>query len=120
MPMNPRVKSAAIFSLRVMGLLPLTDLALYSQRRLRSWPRNRRFKREHPDFPTPPAHLAFDALNHAEWTTYRESGRVHARLFAGIIGKAIPNGPLSILEWGCGPGRLIRNMREALPGRDVK
>ena len=89
-------------------------------RRAQSRARNRNFVRVHPDFPTPPEDLAFDAYNHVDWPAYREIGRKHAEIYARVIAEAKPEGPLKIFEWGCGPGRIIRHIRDCLPGREVE
>ncbi|MEZ5977443.1 MAG: class I SAM-dependent methyltransferase [Planctomycetota bacterium] len=94
---------------------------MYALRRARSWSGQPSLPARPPRFSsTPPAHLAFDALNHVDWNTYLESGRLHARLLAELIAEELPEGPLRILEWGCGPGRLIRHMGEALAPRRVE
>jgi len=111
------VKSTVIDSLRRLGLLKVADTGLYAARRLRSGPGNRRFRRAHPDFETPPPHLAFDAYNHVDWQIYRDDGIRHASVIADLIAAELPSGELDVLEWGCGPGRLVRHMREALGGR---
>ncbi len=100
--------------LRSLGLLQPVDFCRYCLKRVLMWPRNRRFIKMHPDFPTPPHDLAFDALNHADWFVYRESGLKHAKVFARIIQQYLSRPSLSIFEWGCGPGRLIRHMSKLL------
>lgn len=109
----------AIRVLRAAGLLKLADSGRYLLRRARSSARNRRFVRQNPGFAVPPAEIAFDALNHVDWEIYRESGHRHARVFGRIIGAAFPKGPIEVLEWGCGPGRLIRHLPELLSAQQV-
>lgn len=104
--------------LRATGLLRLADHVKFvgSQALVRS--RNRRFLRQNPGFEVPPEHLAFDALNHIDWARYQASGLQHAGMFARIIREhAAHGGALSVLEWGCGPGRLIRHMPGLMQGR---
>lgn len=107
-----------IRTLRTLCLLALADRCRFWLRCAQSWSHNRKFRNAHPDFPTPPPRLAFDALNHVDWREYREGGRRHARLFARQIA-AHCSGNLCILEWGCGPGRLIRHMKAELAGMNV-
>jgi SAM-dependent methyltransferase len=104
--------------LRAAGLLRLADACKYWIRRAAARSRNRRFEREFPGFATPPRHLAFDALNHVDWYSYRDSGLAHAKLFARILRESFPGAaPIDVLEWGCGPGRLIRHMPALLGGK---
>ena len=108
-------------ALRATGLLRWADRAKFivSQAQARSF--NRRFQQQRPDFAVPPGHLAFDALNHVDWTRYRETGLQHAAMFARTIREQTPaTGALSVLEWGCGPGRLIRHLPSLLADRPLQ
>jgi len=109
------MKFAIIRMLRATRLLRAADRCKYWLSCAKTHARNRRFERDVPGFPTPPQRLAFDALNHADWYSYRASGIVHAGMFARVIREAFPaETPIDVLEWGCGPGRVIRHMRELL------
>lgn len=114
-------KSLLIRALRVTGLLKIADSVKFVLGRARVWPRNRRFRMRQPQFATPPRHLAFDALNHCDWQLYMDSGMAHARIFARIFREQMPPGaPLKVLEWGCGPGRLIRHVAALSPDRQFQ
>ena len=104
---------------RATGLLPVTDRLMLALRRTQSRARNKAFASAHPDFATPPDDLAFDAYNHVDWQAYRDTGRKHAEVYARLIAEAKPEGPLKIFEWGCGPSRILRHMRDCLSGREV-
>jgi len=75
---------------------------------------------EHPDFPVPPAALAFDAYNHVNWRAYHDSGALHARLIGGLIREHLSGDSHRVCEWGCGPGRVIRHLRATLADRNVE
>lgn len=114
------MKFMIIRAIRLTGLLKFADTCKYYLGRIQARHRNARFASEYPDFPTPSEHLAFDALNHVDWYSYRESGLTHAGIFARAILENTPsNARLSILEWGCGPGRLIRHMPDLLGERAI-
>lgn len=103
---------------RALGVVDRVRLAYASASAGR---RNRAFALAHPGFATPPPHLAFDAFNHVDWAAYREGGLAHARVFAGVLREALPGtGPLDVLEWGCGPGRLVRHLQALLGDRAVR
>lgn len=105
--------------LRGLGLLRGADICRFGVRRLSASRNNRKFLRDHPDFHAPPAHLAFDALNHCDWSAYWDSGLRHAGTFARIILKHTDAPSLDVLEWGCGPGRLLRHMPQLLGSRKL-
>jgi SAM-dependent methyltransferase len=112
------MKFQILRAIRATGLLGVADACKFRLGQARTRVRNQRFGREFPDFPTPPQHLAFDALNHVDWYSYRESGLAHAGVFARVIREAFSgDGPLDVLEWGCGPGRLVRHMPSLLGAR---
>lgn len=116
---NP--KFLLLSALRAAGLLRVADYGKYvvSQTRVRAL--NRAFLQRNPGFAVPPEHLAFDALNHVDWQRYLATGLQHARMFARIMGQHLPAAsPVSVLEWGCGPGRLIRHLPQLLAGRDLQ
>jgi SAM-dependent methyltransferase len=104
---------------RSAGLLPQVDRLILVHRRLAARSRNREFARAHPHFATPPDHLAVDACGHVDWTKYRDSGRRHAQVYARLIADNLASHRLNILEWGCGPGRIIRHIQDWLPERDI-
>lgn len=86
------------------------------RRRLRA--SNDAFIAANPEFALPPADLAFDALGHVDWAGYRETGELQAAGIAEVIRTTHPEGPIAVLEWGCGPGRLIRHMPSLLTGQN--
>lgn len=80
--------------------------------------KNRDFVLRNPDFPLPPAHLAYDAYSAPDWNFYKDSGEGTADFLAGIIKKQLGNKQdLAVLEWGCGPGRVIRHLPSRLGGK---
>ena len=116
--MRQSTKFTIIRAIRATGLLKLADTCKYWIGRAGASARNHRFSERFPDFATPPPHLAFDALNHVDWHRYRESGGRHADMFARVLRETFPDRePIAILEWGCGPGRIIRHMPVLLSPR---
>ncbi|MFB0875122.1 MULTISPECIES: methyltransferase domain-containing protein [unclassified Sphingobium] len=103
---------------RSLGLLPVLDRVAFVRKQALAAARNRAFVAAHPGFAVPPADLAFDAYNKVDWADYHDSGRAQAGVFAGLIRNHMAgDAPLHVLEWGCGPGRLIRHMPELLGAR---
>lgn len=102
--------------IRNVGLLKQADDFKFLVKRIKLSSRNKEFIRKNPDFPVPPVDLAFDAYNNFDWEEYKEVGRLHARVFTDIINEQSSGGPLKILEWGCGPGRLVRHLSDLISG----
>jgi SAM-dependent methyltransferase len=115
------MKYHIISATRSLGLLPVLDRMTFLRKTARTARGNRAFRTRHPDFAVPPADLAFDAYNKVDWVDYHDLGIRHAGLFAGLIRDHCPANPdFSVLEWGCGPGRLIRHMPHLLSDRSPK
>ena len=74
---------------------------------------------ESPDgFPIPPPRLIVLATGSADPTWYTEGGRLAAESICGILREAgvSPNDFGSVLDFGCGCGRVIRRWRSITPG----
>jgi SAM-dependent methyltransferase len=108
--MKQTTKQKLALLLRRLKLRGPADRALYLVMLVRHSRRNRAFRRMYPDFKLPPSSLVFEACNHVNWHEYCVSGQVHARVFGDLIRKWVPAGRISVCEWGCGPGRIIRHM----------
>lgn len=104
---------------RGAGLLRFVDRVLRLRSKMASRGANLAFSAAHPDFVMPPDDLAFDAYNHLDHRAYWEMGLRHAGAYARVIAENEPRTRLAILEWGCGPGRIIRHLRTCLPDRDL-
>ena len=104
---------------RATGLLRQADRLMLLRGMLASRAGNRAFALANPGFATPPADLAFDAYHHVDHTAYRDVGRRHAEAYARVIADELADSRLAILEWGCGPGRIIRHLRDCLPDREL-
>ena len=115
--MDHRSQHAVANALRHARLLPLADLALYAWSVLKKLPANLRFRSVHAEIATPPSHLAFDAYGHVDRAAYLASGEKDARIVAETVNRWLPGSGIRVCEWGCGPGRVIRHLRQLLSDR---
>jgi SAM-dependent methyltransferase len=59
----------------------------------------------------PPRFLAFDAYSAPDWDFYKLSGVESAAFLSAAARRYLPdNTSLRVLEWGCGPARVIRHI----------
>jgi ubiquinone/menaquinone biosynthesis C-methylase UbiE len=86
-------------------------LLIYSRNRSR----NKAFAKKHPDVQFPPVPLAYDAYGTLDWEFYLGAGQRISTEIAERIQTYLPNRSIRYLEWGCGPGCIIRHMPEKLP-----
>lgn len=71
---------------------------------------NAAFKRNHPEYATPPLGITLDACGHADYELYRKTG-IELALFIAQQVKEYVRAPNPVIcEWGCGPGRIIRHL----------
>ena len=106
-------------ALRKTHLLSAATSARYAAEVAINYPSNRRFVREHPDFPVPPAHLAFDAYANVNHEYYFTSGRERAAEIAEYVRRHTTAENPSFFEWGCGCARVLRHMVAELPGSAI-
>lgn len=105
-------------ALRVTRLLKPAEFLRYTFCVLRSIQGNRAFKKSHPGFVTPPKRLAFDAYAAINWNFYYRSGKTEAAYLVNLINKYYSRASsMKLLEWGCGPARIIRHLPSLLNER---
>ena len=101
-----------------MHLISAVDRVRYVLSIVRLYRSNAKFVRQHPEFALPPKQLAFDAHAEANWQWYRRSGEETAQMVAQLIQMHSTVGPeVAVLDWGCGPGRVVRHLPAALGPR---
>ena len=62
----------------------------------------------------PPEALAYDAYSFLDWDLYRKSGTDVAVFLSQVARRHLSeHDPLRVLEWGCGPARVIRHIPAA-------
>jgi SAM-dependent methyltransferase len=98
--------------LRKFHLLQFADYLMFVGNVLKNRKPNKLFVAQHPDFIPPPAHLAYDAYNHANWQSYYDTGLRHSGLISDLIREHVSENEIQICEWGCGPARVIRHLEK--------
>lgn len=106
--------------LRHLRLLGIADKYRYLTKLARFRAANRRFISANPEFKLPPKSLAYDAYSAPNWNFYKQSGIDTAKFLVSILETQFPDlGKLTVLEWGCGPARVIRHLPAAI-GHDAR
>jgi len=83
-----------------------------------STPSVRRFKRKNPEYPIPPLSLSYDAYGDLNPEIHKDDE--YSRSFCEVFSSHVENQDgATILEWGCGPGRMIRHIPEILGNKNV-
>lgn len=113
------VKSSALQWIRKRGWMYGFDRLYFRFSRLRHKTANERFRATHPDFVLPPDYMLYEAYR-LDYQAYYEDGKATARWLTEALSPHVPSHRLRILEWGCGPARIIRHLPALLPGADVQ
>lgn len=112
------LKSRISAALRTLGLLYAADMLRFRIEKWRHAAKNREFRRQHPDFVLPPDYLLYESFR-LDYEKYFLSGQTAAQWLVQLIGKYISHTEQDILDWGCGPGRIIRHLPVLLPGSRI-
>jgi len=108
------VKQQALQLLRRAGLIGVADAARFRWVSRGSRARRAAFARAWGDEPLPPDDLAYDAYGSLDWDFYWGFGR----LISGVLAERIRGHAAGgrVLEWGCGPARIVRHLPSLLGG----
>ncbi|WP_375417333.1 class I SAM-dependent methyltransferase [uncultured Hymenobacter sp.] len=108
-------KAALSTWLRRAGLMHLADTVRFRllQRRYRAG--NEAFRRENPGVSLPPDYLMYESFK-LSYRSYYEGGRETAAWVKGHLAPFLPLQNQLILDWGCGPGRVIRHLPAVIGG----
>jgi len=74
---------------------------------------NRAFIRTHPGIALPPAYMVYESFQ-IDYTKYYLGGREDAEWIVSLVKPYVTFDQSKILDWGCGPARIIRHMPEIL------
>ncbi len=104
--------------LRSAGLIKVSDDLRYRWMRFRNRSENSKFLKENPDIRMPPDYLLYEA-HQIRYRSYFEYGRTNAKMIVDLITEHANLENKRLLDWGCGPSRIIRHMPELLPQTEL-
>jgi SAM-dependent methyltransferase len=102
--------------LRKVRLLRSADGFRFVWFKLQKSRTNRRFKREHPDWAFPEDYALYETYA-LDYQQYYEDGLATANWLMGLWTIFSSADPTRILDWGCGPGRVVRHLPRLLTGK---
>lgn len=101
-------------TLRRLGLIYLSDKLRYYLYLVKRRGDLVRFKKEHPGVALPPSYLIYESFQLDYFQYYLDSQKA-AEMMLERMGRHIRFEQISILDWGCGPARIIRHLPGLLP-----
>ena len=99
--------------LRQLNLIYVADLIRFRIQKFKNRKANAQFKKTHPDVVLPPDYLMYESFQ-MNYDKYYNGGRNMAKNLSEHFKKHIELKNKNILDWGCGPGRIIRHMPEVI------
>jgi ubiquinone/menaquinone biosynthesis C-methylase UbiE len=110
------LKSQLSNFLRKAHLISLADRIRFLIQKFKYSKANNAFKKKHPEFILPPEYFVYETylLN---FNAYYNDGRDSAKEIIDLLSKyfTLTDNDTRILDWGCGPARIVRNFPEILP-----
>lgn len=100
--------------LRIFGLLHTADRMRYLGMKWKNRRTNRSFRRKYPDVILPPDYMMYEAFQ-LDYTRYYFNGKQTAKWLIELVKPYYPNDLQAVLDWGCGPARIIRHFPELAP-----
>ncbi len=97
--------------LRSIGLSRVADYIRYQIMRFRNRETNSVFRKKYPDVAMPPGYMMYESFQ-LNYFKYYEGGREDAQEIIEKVNPHLPDHPFNILDWGCGPARIIRHLPE--------
>lgn len=95
--------------LRRTSILYSADYFVFLLNKIKNRKKNKRFLKENPDIILPPDYLIYESFQ-LDYKKYYTDSIESARWLTGLFRKYSPLYNINILDWGCGPGRIIRHL----------
>jgi ubiquinone/menaquinone biosynthesis C-methylase UbiE len=102
-------KQSASSILRRFGLLQMSDYLRFIWLRVKNHDQNKRFRNQYPDVALPPDYLMYESFQ-LDYERYYINGQKTAEWLAGLVEKHKSLKGANVLDWGCGPARIIRHL----------
>jgi SAM-dependent methyltransferase len=107
------IKSNITFLLRKLGLMQLTDRLNFLYQKYKNRSGNKTFSEKNPDVILPPDYMIYESFQ-MNYDNYYNDSVTTAKWLIGYFEKYIELKNINILEWGCGPARIIRHLPKLL------
>lgn len=105
--------------LRKTGLLGLFDRLRYTAQNIRYGKANRDFIRKNSSVKFPPSYFIYETYR-LDYAAYYNDGHATAAELTELFKKYTPlSANARVLDWGCGPARIVRHFPLLLPGCDI-
>ncbi len=99
--------------LRKLRLMQLADYGRFLIQKWKMHAKNRDFVAQNPDVVLPPNYLLYESFQ-LDYARYYVNGRKTAEWLTELILPYLHDGRIKVLDWGCGPARVVRHLPDLL------
>jgi ubiquinone/menaquinone biosynthesis C-methylase UbiE len=107
------IKTKITVLLRKLGLMQLTDRLNFLYQKYKNRSANKMFREKNPDVVLPPDYMIYESFQ-MNYDNYYNDSLETAKWLISYFEKHIELKNIKILEWGCGPARIIRHLPKLL------
>ena len=104
--------------LRKLGLTKIADNLRMHFYHWKNREKNDHFRRNNTSFSLPPDFIMYETFK-LDYQKYFDSGAASAKWLIELYRQHSDNEPKTVLDWGCGPGRVVRHLPILLPKTSV-
>ena len=108
------MRSRLFLWIRGLGLMRRMDKAYFYFNKVRFSGKNRQFRKEHPSIILPPDYSMYESYR-LDYKDYVDDGRDTAAWIVDELANYVSFTDTRLLDWGCGPGRVVRHLPTLLP-----
>ena len=99
----------------MFGLMQLADYLRFIWLRQKNKDRNRKFRKQYPNVGFPPDYLMYESFQ-LDYERYYINGLKTAEWLVDLVQKHKNLTGASVLDWGCGPARVVRHLPGLVEG----
>ena len=105
----PGFKQELLGLIRSTGMSAPLDVLRFRWMQLKNLGKNRSFVSGHPGVPLPPPYMVYESFQ-IDYAKYFVGGLEDAQWIVSMVKPYLSTRPMAILDWGCGPARIIRHL----------
>lgn len=100
--------------IRSLRLSQQADNLRFLFQKIKNYSKNNSFKKAYPNIAIPPDYLIYESFQ-LNYEKYYHGGKNTAKWLINLLSDYYHLDQATILDWGCGPGRIVRHLPTLLP-----
>jgi len=104
--------------LRKLKLMSSVDLVFYHYQKIKNKSSNQSFLKDYPSIKLPPDYLMYESFQ-LNYRSYYFDSKESAKWLVELITPYKNLNSKSILDWGCGPGRIVRHLPDFVSDANI-